>query len=127
MKWLSCLKKVILPAIGVSIITITTSCNKNDFPKFNNYYRYLTSYGKYELGLDISLIEVDFSSFISDPGSDPVIVSQLENKLLRLEPHSSSIAPPGQEDLYYIGDRTFSLAGGTSLHGNSINLSIGTA
>jgi hypothetical protein len=88
------------------ILFTTTSCANYDY---SLYYRSLKHYKGKDIGLDISLFEVDFSSFI---GSD----TNLKNRLDTLNTDPTSIVDPVE----YVGYRTFSFVGQTTTGGATI-------
>jgi hypothetical protein len=106
-------------SLCVSIIptVFMTSCAA--LKDYSLYYRAIDKYRNADVGLDISLFEVDFSSFVLNN-------TDLQAKLNTLN-NSSNNYGDDNAALDYIGYRTFTFAGATKVNLNgSFSLSVGT-
>jgi hypothetical protein len=86
-------------SLPVTTVFFTTSCSKQDY---SLYYRSLKHYKGKDIGLDISLFKVDFSSFVKTDTNLKTRLDTLNNL--------TTIANP----VDYVGYRTFSFVGKTA-------------
>jgi hypothetical protein len=94
--------KIFISLLAILVFGLS-SCRTTP-PNYDDYYRELNYYNGYSMGLDISLLRCDFSSFVN-------INQDLKSKLDRVNTETTISPNSNLDGLYFVGDRTFSLIG----------------